>query len=103
MDESVQKQLEQIGRVGRFQYFADAILRGCQISEPCKESVFRDGRSCAFGALQLGLGIKRPNVFYAPAEMMEDAYHTRYGISIEMDNDGGHFTREEIAARIAAL
>jgi hypothetical protein len=97
-------------RVGQFQAFADAMLRGCAGTGQCTDLYF-DGRNntCALGALALGLGMARygqaiwPPAWESDALDMRDEYVRRYNSSIEDDNDSLRFTREQIAARIAAL
>lgn len=109
MDESVQKHIEEsLPKVGRFQEFADAMLRGCRDTYPIKGSYF-DGKggACALGAMFLGIGshdkggrVRGNAMDTLPPEC---AYVHRYGHHIQTDNDSGSLTREEIAARIAAL
>ena len=93
-----------------FQWAADAMLRGCALTGPLRGAFYRHSigardRACALGALQIGLGIDSEQVTNAPPETLgvENAYALRYGSRIEQDNDSGRFTREQIAARIAAL
>lgn len=103
--------------VQTFQKFADAILRGCRMRPiKCEGSFFADGAACALGAMALGLGYKfaegDPEREYLDPEFdVEDylpdnvchAYLVHYGATIPDDNDKRGFTREQIAARIAAL
>lgn len=92
-------------KIGRFQQFADALLRGCQMRPRQCVGTFHDGRdaSCAVGALSDGMACMTG--FYLSEDLNEllRTYRLRYGASIMMDNDYHHLTREEIAARIAAL
>lgn len=91
-------------RVGRFQDIADAMFRGCLISKQCRDGNFvvrrPDGLySCALGAMRVGNNDEYPEEF----DEVCNAYRIAYNSSIMMDNDTGTFTREQIAARIAAL
>lgn len=93
-------------QVGEFQKYADAMLRGCAVSGPSLCSVLdAKGNSCAAGAIALGLGLdlKGSDAFGDWWQRLGVAYHDRYATSIVSDNDRGRFTREQIAARIAAL
>lgn len=95
-------------RVGRYQECADAMLRGCSWTSPGKGWLINERLSwlpfvkpqaCALGAMQLGYGGEFPEI----AHRVWAAYLNKYGTHIEGDNDSGAFTREQIAARIAAL
>lgn len=95
--------------VGRFQKFADAMLRGCAVTEACVGvNVRREGDTlyaCAIGAMHIGLGVPESEVDRAGMRLTdaEKFYMRTYGRHVEGDNDSGRFTREQIAARIAAL
>lgn len=94
----------------RFQHFAEAMLRGCAVTRQIAH-VFCDGQggACALGALFVGMGEdphKRYSVMhpmYHTLIYMRMAYREKYGCSPEDDNDTNGLTREQIAARIAAL
>lgn len=96
-------------RIGRFQRFADAIVRGCELCPRQCKGALHDGKdaSCAMGALFDGLGITIKEYLDddgsdgAPA--MGYAYLQKYDSTIVADNNEAGFTREEIAARIAAI
>ncbi len=100
---------QEIG-TGKFKKFADAILAGCQKSiVQCRGSFFLADASCALGAMALGLGFNpadSDDVDHDIEHLLPDelcrAYMVRYGNTIPHDNDYG-FSREQIAARIAAL
>lgn len=101
----------------RFQKFADAMLRGCAITRPICGGLYQPGKSCAMGAMGIGLLanwretdnwlddhnriFKR--VYAKDVGELEAAYWVKYGAPIRADNDSRRFTREQIAARIAAL
>jgi hypothetical protein len=96
-------------KVGEFQEFADAMLRGCAVTTPCTH-IMLDGKggACAIGALYVGVGVYSPRgrllaVDCHDYRSMGRAYFARYGTRISDDNDSGALTREEIAARIGAL
>lgn len=97
-------------KVGTYQRYADAMLRGCAITKQTKGRYFREGASCAIGAMYIGLGLVDPETYdpndalpdRGPEDEVWNAYLLRYGTSIIDDNDSG-MTREQIAARIAAL
>jgi hypothetical protein len=96
----------------KFQEYAEAMLRGCAVTTQCRGVLIIDGPSgepeaaCALGAYAIGMG-------QVPRQMGEivklyggEVYRTyanRYGVEIDEDNDRNGLTREEIAARIAAL
>lgn len=95
-------------RVGRYQHLADAMLRGCSwtvkaewclVDERLTWLPFVKPRACALGALILGSGGEQPDDLYT----MLVEYAKRYGHCIQADNDLYRLTREQIAARIAAL
>ena len=99
---------------GRFQKYADAMLRGCQVTGPAAYQLIAGHghrrRACALGAMVIGLGYRADNIEDVITVLHSDevmrlgrAYYNEYGWHIERDNDKGHHTREEIAARIAAL
>lgn len=111
MDESVQKHIEEsLPKVGRFQHVADKMLEGCKASGPAIGwSCDGFGNTCAVGAYALAMGLLDPNkadmnggISVFPEEVMT-AYVERYGTFPSQDNDDRKFTREQIAARIAAL
>lgn len=92
-------------KVGTFQEYADAMLRGCVGTQQVRGVFTEPGRpndtACALWAMHRGLGETSDLIgLYTP---VRQAYSQRYGTSIERDNDSGIFTREQIAARIAAL
>jgi hypothetical protein len=97
-------------KVGQFQKFADALMRGCQVTYPIMNRCV-DGRggACAIGAVFIGLGMTDAKglnwdlMNHGYTTPLEDAYYDKYGRMIPSDNDSGRFTREQIAARIAAL
>ena len=98
-------------RKAPFGHYAEALLRGCAVSAPttgllCVQDE-RGLRACAIGALALGFGFKPGEVHRwdvsVAKSVLDDAYRRKYGTWIERDNDSRNFTREEIAARIAAL
>lgn len=108
-------QTEAPARVGRFQYFADAILQGCAVTGPLDDALC-DGRgnACALGAYLIGRGIIDPNTKATTTDdidrlwsrkecLLLNEYRERYGADVSADNDSHRFTREQIAARIAAL
>lgn len=97
-------------KVGKFQKFADAMLKGCAISPPCTRRYYDGGATCALGAMALGLGFD-PSVIDGDVELeierhlppgLTSSYRRKYGNEIWRDNDAG-MSREEIAARIATL
>lgn len=116
MDESVQKRIEEsLPKIGKYQWAADAILRGCALSGPLKYALCDgQGNACAWGALLIGTGALSPRQkATAFTDGMRDknhgeaslgaAYACRYDKGIAEDNDYNGLTREQIAARIAAL
>lgn len=111
MDESVQKHIEEaLPKVGKYQHIADAMLRGCKLTKPAiGVSCDGDGRACALGAWAIAVGLMTTSefavcraIYLFPADAFRD-YKDRYGCTPPDDNDAGRFTREQIAARIAAL
>jgi hypothetical protein len=100
-----------------FQEFADALLKGCANTKPHYGELFCMGGAgaCALGALWTGLGfgydaqyaieqiVRGDGELASRYNAMHRAYEERYGSAIWADNDRGRFTREQIAARIAAL
>src|SRR5690348_17214500 len=105
------KFVEVAPRVGRYQHFADAMLRGCTWTKQAFGALLDDRwewvpfvkpKACAIGAMQLALGhelgVFDPEVF----DMIED-YFNAYGATPMGDNDVRQLSREQIAARIAAL
>lgn len=96
-------------KVGKFQREAEAILRGCAVTTPLCRAMF-DGRggACALGALRVGNGERttKGNMLRATGEKEQEMrvlYWRTYGVTVERDNDTNGLTREQIAARIAAL
>lgn len=99
----------------RFQEFADAMLRGCAVSAPHRFSLWGEAddeandtrqRACAIGAYYLGMGLEfgqAPGPLASEANEVSNAYDRVYGSSPASDNDCSPYTREQIAARIAAL
>lgn len=110
MDESVVRHLDAPARILTPQDMADAILRGCLVTGACA-GAFRDaaGNTCALGAAIVGSGraLSSPASEFHGWTEEEDcfitSYYRRYGCTVWQDNDSGNFTREQIAARIAAL
>lgn len=95
-------------KVGQYQRFADLMLRGCVIRPiQCKERYWEGSLSaCALGAIGAAMfeeGSANKVTWGDTTEEMEVAYCLRYGCSIPTDNDDHGLTREQIAARIAAL
>lgn len=97
-------------KVNTFQEFAEAMLRGCKMSRALQGDMIQTGllgifkpKACALGALNLGLGIDPENMDHPATRGVRAAYFRRYQNGIMFDNDSGRFTREQIAARIAAL
>lgn len=95
-------------KVGRFQWAADAILRGCAVTGPT--TCLKDGKNtCALGAMGVGLGVPHehaPLVEFVNRDAVWEvcsAYTARYDTYLRRDNDSYRFTREEIAERIRAL
>jgi hypothetical protein len=98
-------------KVGKYQHMADAMLRGCAVTKPITGCLI-DGKggACAMGALSIGLGRRSITGALLAAERVDPImgemwrkYFCHYGDMIQSDNDTGRFTREQIAARIAAL
>lgn len=95
----------------RFQQFADAMLLGCALSTPHRHSLWHDGpeakrAACAIGAYYLGVGLPfghSPGPLSNEANEVSNRYYAVYGDTIAGDNDNGPYTREQIAARVAAL
>jgi hypothetical protein len=101
-------------KVGKFQDVADAILRGCATTKQCRARIATSdgGAVCAVGAMMVGMGLDPLSMspwggFESPAFLrfcqVENAYNDRYGCAMATDNDDHGFTREQIAARVAAL
>lgn len=118
MDESIQKHIEEsLPKVGRFQWFADAMLSGCAKTGPLKSALCDGyGHACALGAYLIGIGELNPNlrvdsiddphferIWTKREDEVLDAYQVAYGRHIDGDNDHSSIAREQIAARIAAL
>lgn len=106
-------------KVGKYQEFADAMLRGCAVTKPCRGGLAHgNDQTCALGAILVGWGwnpaeivrhIHTPNtdsIWGFRAHLIDELsmdYAAAYGLPPAMENDCGLFTREQIAARIAAL
>lgn len=94
---------------GLFQTFGAALMRGCAMTKFAAYT--RDdgkGGSCALGAMWVGMGKRADAIDFHPEDHEADqrvqrAYEAKYGTRIIDDNNQRHFTREQIAARIAAL
>lgn len=98
-------------KVGQFQKYADAMLRGCAATEPSTPGVFGDCRveesgrvirACAYYAMEVGFGNCR-QLGTEEHQHMRRAYRAHYGTDMVDDYEKHGFTREQIAARIAAL
>lgn len=93
--------------VGRFQKYAEAMLRGCAVTAPLSGLYVKGDTACAIGAMWIGLGYINGRDNCSEWDMrtrdVQRAYVTKYGTVIQDDNDERTFTREQIAARIAAL
>lgn len=105
-------QVEAPAKVGRFQEFADAMLLGCAVTTPVRGTLFDfKGGACALGAVFIGMGLFSSRgtalmgglTSFGITNSLEQAYREKYGCLPQSDNDSGAFTREQIAARIAAL
>jgi hypothetical protein len=103
--------LPQETKIGKFQKFADALLRGCAMTTPISNE-YLDGKggACAVGAMLVGLGEVEILDSFIPSDVvgriedgLEGTYRRKYGRYVFEDNDSGEYTREQIAARIAAL
>lgn len=96
-------------KVARFQHLADALLRGCKFGHQIKQTCDGRGNTCARGAYMLGAGLMEPSdqvIIGCTGDewnAMEAVYQARYNSFPMKDNDERGFTREQIAARIAAL
>lgn len=106
------KEVEAPARIGTYQHFVDALLRGCAVTGFCAAPYNKwasPPEACAMGAIAIGLGVPRnvdaiiERLDEEDLRQMNDAYLLRYGSAIRNDNDSGRFTREQIAERIAAL
>lgn len=94
-------------RVGRFQKFADAMLRGCAITKPAPGmlAVAYEPNSniathaCAWYAIKLGGGGVHTTEYFE----MASSYCRAYGANYIEHYICGAATREQIAQRIAAL
>lgn len=102
--------------VSQFEKFAEAMLRGCAVTKPCKDVLINGHlETCALGAACIGFGMapeQMRSVFIKgdvwgdhedDMETVDLVYEDRYGCSITDDNDTGRFTREQIAERVRAL
>lgn len=105
-------------RVGHFQDVADAIQRGCGIHHKqafCQLYDPSEKASCVMGAAFIGLGLDVTDpaavgdqrhwssAIGRRLDLLMDAYKAAYGHLPQFDNNSRRFTREQIAARIAAL
>lgn len=103
---------------------SEAILEGCKITKPLNGSFVDDKKNitcaCSVGAARLAYGVYAPEnitnysrnrIFYEAVSENNIAnfnfiflhYKKHYGTEIYKDSDSGVYTREQIAARIAAL
>lgn len=104
--------------IPRFQKVADAILIGCSLTDPSDGDVYEinyEGgrhRACVWSAMHVGFsGIEFITTGTPPAQKedrdlmwsMDEAYEKRYGHRFIWDFIEKRLTREQIAARIAAL
>lgn len=98
--------------VAPFQWAADAILRGCAITKPIRPSrgavETRNGcvtHACVWGALLLGSGVEPGSMKASQFNYrgLLEAYSRKYGVIFISDYTTVGRTREQIAARIAAL
>lgn len=102
-------------KVGKFQDVADAILRGCGIHKRQAVGIIYDAdekATCVMGAAFIGLGYDVTRSVYMEhwdtqigkrlQKLMEN-YKAAYGAIPQVDNNNRGMTREQIAARIAAL
>lgn len=107
-------QVEAPAKVGEFQRFANAMLKGCAVTQPITGKLYDGhGGACAMGALLVGLGHFTVDGgatgLYSPTNegneitRMQRAFVQRHTFGIEFHNDNRLLTREQIAARIAAL
>lgn len=99
---------------GLYKHFAQALLVGAAVTEPLQGALherrwavakffgLRD-KACALGAIGVGMGIDSDMRLANVTEKLRSAYIARYYTPIDMDNDSERFSREQIAARIAAL
>lgn len=93
-----------------FGHYAAALLRGCAQSGPAFGTLVHhnpDGTvlACAMGALAIGFG-QDPRAFdcsISSGDIVNRAYYAKYNATIPQDNDSRRYTREQIAARIAAI
>lgn len=99
-------------KVGRFQEVADAILRGCALPPTPDGSACLQDRgvithACVWTAYFVGRGARTTAALSSMGSEdwgdMECQYENHYGQSPVLEFMVGKFTREEIAARIAAL
>lgn len=94
--------------------YAEAMLRGCKTTKQAFGEMYKRGfpipmfwfdtepKACALGAMNIGLG-RHPLANCTDTNYLRHAYSNRYGTDIICDNDLYCMTREQIAARIAAL
>lgn len=90
--------------VRRFQRVADALLRG--IGSTTQPTCFGDDKAtrCAFQCIAAGIGhAESGNDFVDLMKEANQLYRQTYRAFINEDSDSHRFTREQIAARIAAL
>lgn len=100
-------------KVGKYQDVADAILRGCAMHPMGVCALYSDGMTCVMGAAFVGAGIPMKDgvgngeawetPFGLRLDKVCDIYRDRYGAQPQYHNNSRAFTREQIAARIAAL
>lgn len=101
-----------------YQEVADAILRGCALTKPTSDAYKTecDGlivKACVWGAYHVGLGRRYlseggglpydPREAYEKWDRTTKAYEAYYNLGIVESYLGGIISREEVAARIAAL
>jgi hypothetical protein len=95
-----------------FQHVADAILRGCVLpptddGSACEEEGGVITHACVWTAYFVGRGAKTlaalGSMGYEDWSEMSEHYERKHGQSPVEDFVAGRYTREQIAARIAAL
>jgi hypothetical protein len=108
------QEVEGPAKVGAFQEVADAVLRGCALTDatPDGSAFYLDGErrithACVWTAFFVGRGARTSMQLSTMGdEDWQDAahrYNQRYSGWPVFDYVGGRLTREQIAARIAAL
>lgn len=107
------REVEAPAKAARFQRWADALMRGASTTLP---SITRSSGQYDLGLCRVSDGERRTHTcaYYAMAEgfgkywpgderEMRAAYRARYGSDFVDDYEDHGVTREQIAARIAAL